>query len=76
MNQASAIPDSFISLREAAKILNISVHALYRLMARQELPPPVKVGGSSKLFESDITTYQERLRASRKKTGIFKEPHL
>jgi hypothetical protein len=36
-----------------------------RLMARQELPAPLKVGRSSKLSENDLNTYLERLKSQR-----------
>ncbi len=54
-----------ISIRRAAQRLNVSVRGLYRLIANETLPRPVKVGGSSKLFVSDIEAYLESLRAKR-----------
>lgn len=54
-----------ISLPQAAAQLDISVRGLYRLMARQELAQPVKVGGASKLFISDLDAYLDRLRNKR-----------
>lgn len=61
----SAPTDNLISLPTAAHQLDISVRGLYRLIARKELPPPVKVGGSSKLFESDLEDYKARLKKRR-----------
>lgn len=58
--------DSLMSLRQAATRLNISTRALYRLIARKEIARPVKVGGSSKLCESDLDTYLTRLKQTRK----------
>ena len=58
-------PDNLISLPCAASQLDISVRGLYRLIARKELPNPVKVGGSSKLFESDLEGYKARLKEQR-----------
>ncbi len=59
--------DNLISLPKAAARLDISVRALYRLMARNEIPKPVKVGGSSKLFQSDLDAYLEHLRGKRQR---------
>ncbi len=39
-------------------------------MARKELPPPVKVGGASKLYESDLTAYLDRLRDARNRQTL------
>ena len=58
--------DDLISLPKAAKKLDVSVRGIYRLMARKELPSPVKVGGSSKLFESDLEGYKTRLKNRRR----------
>ncbi len=58
-------PDDLISLPRAAARLDVSVRGLYRLIANQELPRPVKIGGSSKLFESDLNGYLNRLRKRR-----------
>jgi predicted DNA-binding transcriptional regulator AlpA len=61
----SAPTDNLISLPAAAHQLDISVRGLYRLIARKEIPSPVKVGGASKLFESDLETYKVRLKEQR-----------
>ena len=65
MSMKTEIPEQLISLIVAADRLDISLRALYRLMARGELPPPVKVGRSSKLCESDLSAYLETLKANR-----------
>lgn len=61
-----AVTDNLISLPKAARQLDISVRGLYRLIARREMPNPVKVGGSSKLFESDLDDYKARLKSRRR----------
>ena len=66
--------DNPISLPDAAKQLNISVRGLYRLMARKELPHPVKVGGLSKLFETDLKNYKTRLKSQRNTWAIPLKP--
>ena len=58
--------DNLISLPTAADQLDISVRGLYRLIARREIAVPVKVGGSSKLFESDLDDYKARLKSRRR----------
>lgn len=65
MVQSSIAPETLLSLPKAARRLDISVRALYRLMARGELPPPVKVGGASKLYESDLGNYLAKLKQRR-----------
>ena len=67
MNSATitAPTSDLISIRRAAQRLNVSVRGLYRLIASQTLPRPVKVGGSTKLFVSDIEAYLESLREKR-----------
>lgn len=59
--------DRLISLRQAASRLGISTRALYRLMAKGDIPPPVKVGGASRLYESDLNAYMDQLKEKRQK---------
>jgi len=51
---------------EAAKMLGISVRGLYRLIARGDLPQPVKVGHASRIPMSDLFEYVSALKSSRK----------
>jgi predicted DNA-binding transcriptional regulator AlpA len=57
--------DKLISLRGTASRLDLSVRAVYRLIARGLLPRPVKVGGATKFFESDLSSYLDSLKAKR-----------
>lgn len=59
--------EHLISLRRAAEQLDISVRGLYRLIARGDLPQPVKVGGASKLCVTDLNGYIDRLKNARRK---------
>ena len=59
--------DKLMRIPAAAEVLDISVRQLWRLITMNELPRPVKIGRSSKLFVSDIDTYMDRLKAKRKK---------
>lgn len=54
-----------VSLQGAAERLGLSLRAVYRLIASGTLPPPVKVGGASRLFESDLDAYLDRLQRAR-----------
>lgn len=58
-------PEQLVSLPAAAARLNVSLRSLYRLMAQREIPPPLKVGRSSKLCESDLDSYLNRLKSQR-----------
>ena len=58
-------PTELTSLKNAARRLDISLRALYRLIAAGVLPRPVKIGGASKLFVSDLNQYLEGLKAKR-----------
>jgi len=55
-----------VSLKSTARRLNLSLRGVYRLIAHGALPRPVKVGGSSKLFERDLQAYFESLEAQRR----------
>jgi excisionase family DNA binding protein len=57
--------EKLISLKETAEMLDLSVRAVYRLIARGILPRPVKVGGATKFFESDLKNYFDSLRTKR-----------
>jgi predicted DNA-binding transcriptional regulator AlpA len=52
---------------DVAALLNVSVREVWRLLARGELHPPVKIGRCSIWFESDIVEFQMRLRAQRER---------
>ncbi len=62
----TSMHEQLVSLPTAAKRLDISVRSLYRLIARKEIPAPIKVGGSAKLTETDLSDYIERIKAGRK----------
>jgi predicted DNA-binding transcriptional regulator AlpA len=57
--------EQLISLPAAASRLDISLRGFYRLIAQGDLPPPVKVGRSSKMFQSDLSGYVQKLKAQR-----------
>jgi predicted DNA-binding transcriptional regulator AlpA len=58
--------DRLMDLEEVAEMLgNISTRSVRRLIARGDLPKPVKVLSSPRLYRSDILAYFERLKAKR-----------
>ena len=59
-----------MSLPMVAQQLDISPRSVYRLIASGELPRPVKVGGSSKLFEHQVLQYMESLEQNQRKYPV------
>jgi predicted DNA-binding transcriptional regulator AlpA len=58
--------DRLMDLEEVAeKLGHISTRSVRRLIARGDLPKPVKVLSSPRLYHSDIMTYLERLKQKR-----------
>ena len=58
--------DRLMDLEEVAEQLgNISTRSVRRLIARGDLPKPVKVLSSPRLYHSDVTAYLERLKQKR-----------
>jgi predicted DNA-binding transcriptional regulator AlpA len=58
--------DRLMDLEEVAeKLGNISTRSVRRLIAKGDLPKPVKVLSSPRLYHSDITTYLEKLKQKR-----------
>jgi excisionase family DNA binding protein len=60
------LEDRLISLKDAGRRLALSQRSVYRLIAKGELPPPVKVGGATRLYASDVDAYLENLKSTRK----------
>lgn len=59
-------PDKLISLKAVAQRLSLSTRAVYRLIAAGDFPKPVKVGGSTRFYESDLASYLENLKNKRR----------
>ena len=57
--------ETLVSIKYVSKRLDTSIRGVYRLIARREFPPPVKVGGASKFYDSDVDAYLARLREAR-----------
>ena len=69
MHETITLPkeeERLLDLEEVAKMLGgISTRSVRRLIARGDLPRPVKVLSSPRLYHSDITTYLECLKQKR-----------
>ena len=61
----SSTQDRLVSIRNVSLQLDLSTRAVYRLVAKGEIPPPVKVGGSTRFYQSDLDDYLNRLKAAR-----------
>lgn len=59
--------DKLLRIPAVAEVLDVSVRQVWRLIAREELPRPVRIGRSVKLFVSDLESYMDRLKSQRKK---------
>ena len=58
--------DRLMDLEEVAeKLGNISTRSVRRLIARGDLPKPVKVLSSPRLYHSDVIAYLEKLKQKR-----------
>lgn len=54
--------ERLLKMQEAANFLSISVRALYRLIAKGELPQPLKIGRSSRISSLQLMRYLQRLQ--------------
>ena len=69
--------DRLMSLEEVAeKLGGISTRSVRRLIARGELPEPVKVLASPRLYNSDVMTYLDLLRQKRNQNTRIKKEAL
>lgn len=55
-------PETLISLKTVASRLSLSTRAVYRLIAAGDFPRPVKVGGATRFYSSDLDAYLSRLK--------------
>ncbi|WP_137111125.1 AlpA family transcriptional regulator [Rhodobacter sp. SY28-1] len=59
------IVDPLLTVRESARILQISVPTFWRRVADGTVPKPVKLGGLSRWPESEILAVIEQAKAAR-----------
>lgn len=57
--------EQLLKLGEVAKLLGVQKRTVYRLIASDALPQPVKVGRSSRMPGSDVSAYLERIKRER-----------
>lgn len=60
----NAVEEMF-DLHKVAGLLGIDERTVWRRVADETLPKPVRVGRAVRWFESDIVTYQQKLRNER-----------
>jgi len=65
--------DRLVSVEAVAERLSVCRRQIYRLWARGEIPPPVKVGGATRWPESEVNAYIEELKQAREPAGALKE---
>ena len=66
MNSNIYLQDSLLTLTEVGVKLSLSKRAVYRLIAKGDLPKPVKAGGAVRLCQSDLDKFIETLKLKRK----------
>ena len=57
--------EQLLTIQDSASILSLSVRAVYRLIAEEKLPQPVKIGRASRLYTSDIDNFITQLKKTR-----------
>lgn len=57
--------DHMISLNEVAAMLGVSKRGVYRLISRGVLPPPIRIGGASRMLASELANYILSAKANR-----------
>ena len=60
--------DSLLSVEEIAMKLNLCTRSVWRLVAKGELPEPIRVGHSRRWYPADLKAYLEKQTAKRKPT--------
>lgn len=60
-----AASDTLLTLPQVAEALQVTRRTVDRLIARRELPPPVKIGRCSRVPASDLSAYIQRQKDSR-----------
>jgi predicted DNA-binding transcriptional regulator AlpA len=65
-SQSLTEEDRLMDFHEVAHMLgDVSERSVRRLIARGDLPHPVKVLSSPRLYHSDVVTYLEKLKTHR-----------
>jgi len=61
----SEVEDRLLDFAEVSRVLGVCARSVRRAVDRGELPKPVRVGRSVRLFKSDVEAYLRRLREQR-----------
>jgi excisionase family DNA binding protein len=65
-----------IDVREVAKILGISTRSVWRLVAKGELPPPIRFGRTVRWRTVDIDRcIEDKLSANQTTDGLRRRQH-
>jgi predicted DNA-binding transcriptional regulator AlpA len=60
------VEDQLLDLAEVAEVLgHISTRSVRRLIARGDLPPPIKILSTPRLYHSEVMAFLERLKQKR-----------
>lgn len=57
--------DRLVSVRDAASVYGCSVATVWRRVASGNMPRPIKIGGSTRWFESEILEHIEAAKIDR-----------
>jgi len=57
--------DPLLTIAEVAQRLRICSRGVWRLVARGDLRPPVKVGAAARWLESEINMYLDKIKQER-----------
>ncbi len=68
--QGDIMPERLIGLDKVAEFLGVNKRTVYRLIAKKELPQPLKIGHSVRLPVSDVTAYFEQLKLQRREVSV------
>jgi predicted DNA-binding transcriptional regulator AlpA len=60
-----ASEEKLLSVKKVAEIVDLSVRQIWRLVAAQEFPQPVRIGHARRWVSSDIQTYLDNLKRAR-----------
>ena len=66
MEQNNNSKEHLLTLADVGERLSLSKRAVYRLIAKGDLPKPVKLGGATRLYESDLEEFFQTLKSERK----------
>ena len=66
MAKTEIMNERLLSFKEVASRLGISVRAVYRLVDKGDLSPPVKVGGARRFPSIEIQAFIDNIKSKRR----------